>query len=98
MIGLYCNSLLHVLCSYICLLPSQEFPEFGTFEGRITEWDGKHYHVYYSEDEDQEELNESDFEDLEVLSIPEEDGGKAALAGLKKRRKKKKRRKARAED
>ena len=69
----------------------QEFHEYGTFEGRITEWDGKHYHVYYSEDEDQEELSEYEFDNYEILSVP---GGrnKEKLLSKQKRRSRKIRR------
>lgn len=72
----------------------KEFPDFGTFEGRITEWDGKHYHVYYSEDEDQEELSEKEFDNYEIVFVPGDSKGKL-IAQQKKRRRESRRKRAR---
>jgi len=46
----------------------QEFPDYGKFRGRVTAFDGLHYKVYYSTDDDEEELSESEFEDFEIIS------------------------------
>jgi hypothetical protein len=50
---------------------SQSFPGHGTFEGRITAFDGEHYRVYYSADEDEEQLSEYEFGDLKITFTPE---------------------------
>ena len=45
----------------------QDFDGHGTFEGQVTGFDGDHYQVYYSADEDEEDLSENEFETLELL-------------------------------
>ena len=67
----------------------QEFPDYGTFEGEITEFDGRHYHVYYPADEDKEELSEYEFEEYEILSMSHNHYERHATKPLKKKRKEK---------
>ena len=45
----------------------QEFPLHGKFEGTIVGFDGEHYKVYYSCDEDEEELSEYEFDEVDIL-------------------------------
>ncbi|CAB9521423.1 expressed unknown protein [Seminavis robusta] len=46
----------------------KEFEDFGTFEGLITAYDGRHYQVFYAADGDEEELSEYEFDKYEILS------------------------------
>ena len=48
-------------------LNEQEFPLHGKFEGQIVAFDGKHYKVCYPCDEDEEELSEYEFDEVDIL-------------------------------
>jgi len=50
----------------------KKFPGYGTFEGHITLWDGKHYHVYYPEDGDREEFGQKEMSKYKIVRIPNE--------------------------
>jgi hypothetical protein len=45
----------------------KSFEGEGTFEGRIVSFDGEHYKVHYSADNDEEELSENELEELEII-------------------------------
>jgi hypothetical protein len=51
----------------------QEFPGQGRFEGRVVDFDGRRYEVHYPQDGDEEVINESEFEKLEILDAIEEE-------------------------
>jgi hypothetical protein len=74
----------------------QEFPDYGTFEGEITYYDGRHYHVYYPADQDEEELSEYEFDEYEILpSWGQNDTASSKTAKKKKEISHNKRRKKR---
>lgn len=63
-----CCSMLNERPPDTSLLFFQEFPDYGSYEGEVVDFDGKHYHVYYAADSDEEELSEFEFEDFEILA------------------------------
>ena len=55
----------------LCVHLHKQFEGIGSFVGRIVSYDGEHYRVYYSADEDEEDLSESELDDLEFMDDPQ---------------------------
>jgi hypothetical protein len=60
--------------SHCCVHYKQEFPGHGRFEGRVVDFDGnKRYEVHYPQDGDEEVIDESELEKLEILTDGNDD-------------------------